>query len=139
MIDILCNLLGAAFLLPLGSALGSFFEVVLDRVPRGESLLWPPSHCRTCNRRLTPDELVPVISYLAQRGRCRGCDTPIGRGVPIREALSGLALGLPWLIAGCQYPPIALGIGIVALLAIWIARAITQGPLPRSQGKTKSN
>ncbi len=108
-------------------------------MPRGESLLWPPSHCRICNRRLTPDELVPVISYLAQHGRCRGCDTRIGRGVPIREGLSGLALGLPWLLAGCQYPSIALGVGIVALLVIWIARGLTQGPLPRTPDRTKSN
>src|SRR5260370_17630905 len=93
--DIMCNLLGAAFLLPLGAALGSFVEVVLDRVPRGESLLWPPSHCRTCRIRLTADELIPVISYLAQHGRCRACDTPIGRGVPIREALSRLGPPLP--------------------------------------------
>jgi len=108
-------------------ALGSFLEVVLDRLPRGESLLWPPSHCRTCKHRLTADELVPVISYLAQRGRCRACDTPIGRGLPIREALSGLALGLPWSLVGCAYPLIALGAGIVALLLIWIVRGSTQG------------
>ena len=131
MLDILCNLLGAAFLLPLGMALGSFFEVVLDRLPRGESLLWPPSHCRTCNHRLTPDELVPVISYLAQRGRCRSCDTPIGRGIPIREALSGLALGLPWAIGGCAHPLVALGVGTGALLVFWIVRGATQGrPTP---------
>ncbi|HEV2013950.1 MAG TPA: prepilin peptidase [Candidatus Dormibacteraeota bacterium] len=103
-------------------ALGSFFEVVLDRVPRGESLLWPPSHCRRCNRRLTVDELIPVISYLAQHGRCRACDAPIGRGVPIREALSGLALGLPWAIVGCHDPVAALSTGLVALLVIWIVR-----------------
>jgi leader peptidase (prepilin peptidase)/N-methyltransferase len=108
-------------------ALGSFFEVVLDRLPRGESLLWPPSHCRTCNHRLTPDELVPLISYLAQHGRCRACNTPIGRGVPTRETLSGLALGLPWAIVGCAYPLIALIAGIVALLLIWIVRGATQG------------
>jgi prepilin signal peptidase PulO-like enzyme (type II secretory pathway) len=139
LLDILCNLLGAAFLLPLGMALGSFFEVVLDRLPRGESLLWPPSHCRTCGRRLTPDELVPVISYLVQRGRCRGCDTPIGRGVPIREGLSGLALGVPWLLAGCQAPVAALIAGIVLLLGIWLVRGLTQGPMPKSAGKRKSN
>jgi prepilin signal peptidase PulO-like enzyme (type II secretory pathway) len=68
-----------------------------------------------------------VISYLAQRGRCRACDTPIGRGVPIREALSGLALGLPWAVVGCAHPVVAIGAGIVALLAIWIVRAVTQG------------
>lgn len=120
-------------------ALGSFFEVVLDRVPRGESLLWPPSHCRTCGHRLTPDELVPVISYLVQRGRCRACDTPIGRGVPVREALSGLALGVPWLLAGCQHPVIALLAGVLLLLSLWVARALTQGPLPRTPRNPKSN
>jgi len=131
LLDILCNLLGAAFLLPLGMALGSFFEVVLDRLPRGESLLGPPSHCRTCNQRLTPDELVPVISYLVQRGRCRSCDTPIGRGVPVREGISGLALGLPWAIVGCAHPLVALGVGVGALLVFWIVRGTTQGrPTP---------
>jgi prepilin signal peptidase PulO-like enzyme (type II secretory pathway) len=128
--DIMCNLLGAAFLLPLGAALGSFFEVVLDRVPRGESLLWPPSHCRTCRRRLTADELIPVISYLAQRGRCRACDTPIGRGVPILEALSGLALALPWAFAGCSQPIAALITGFALLLAIWIAQSVRQARRP---------
>ena len=124
--DIMCNLLGAAFLLPLGAALGSFFEVVLDRVPRGESLLWPPSHCRVCRRRLTADELVPVISYLVQRGRCRACDSPIGRGVPIREGLSGLALSLPWAFGGCGHPIVALIAGLLLLVAIWLAQGIRQ-------------
>jgi prepilin signal peptidase PulO-like enzyme (type II secretory pathway) len=120
LLDILCNLLGAAFLLPLGAALGSFVEVLFDRIPRGESIVWPPSHCRTCARRLTADELIPVISYLAQRGRCRGCDTPIGAGVPVREALSGLSLGLPWAIVGCSRPEWALGIGGGLFAAVWI-------------------
>jgi prepilin signal peptidase PulO-like enzyme (type II secretory pathway) len=127
LLDILCNLLGAAFLLPLGAALGSFFEVVLDRLPRGESLLWPPSHCRTCRHRLGADELVPVISYLVQRGRCRACDTPIGSGVPVREALSAIALALPWALIGCAHPLLALIIGVVLLLAIWAVRAASTG------------
>jgi prepilin signal peptidase PulO-like enzyme (type II secretory pathway) len=135
LLDILCNLLGAAFLLPLGMALGSFAEVVLDRVPRGESLLWPPSHCRTCKHRLTADELVPVISYLAQRGRCRACDTPIGRGVPIREALSGLALALPWALVGCAHPVASLVVGIVVLVAIWIAQGVRQARQPTANAR----
>lgn len=131
MLDILCNVLGAAFLLPLGMALGSFFELVLNRVPRGESVLWPPSHCRTCHQQLTVDELIPVISYLAQRGRCRACATPIGRGVPIREAVSGGVLSLPWLLTGCAHPVLALAGGGTVLVAFWIVRAVTQ-PHPRS-------
>ena len=132
MLDILCNLVGAAFLLPLGAALGSFFEVVLDRLPRGESLLWPPSHCRTCGHRLSADELVPVISYLAQRGRCRACDIPIGRGVPIREGLSGLTLSLPWAVAGCAHPVFALGIGTVLLVAVWVAWGLLRRRAPNA-------
>lgn len=137
MLDILCNLLGAAFLLPLGMALGSFFELFLDRVPRGESILWPPSHCRACGHRLTVDELVPLISYLAQHGRCRACDTPIGRGVPVREALSGLALAIPWVVAGCAHPVGSLVTGIVLLGAAWIVRGLTQGRA--SSAARKSN
>jgi leader peptidase (prepilin peptidase) / N-methyltransferase len=125
MLDILCNLLGAAFLLPLGMALGSFVELATDRLPRGESLLWPPSHCTTCHHRLTVDELIPVISYLAQHGRCVACDTPIGSGVPLREALSGVALALPWLIVGCAHPVAALGAGGALLAAIWVVRMVT--------------
>jgi leader peptidase (prepilin peptidase) / N-methyltransferase len=126
LLDTLCNLLGAAFLLPLGMALGSFFEVVYDRVPRGESILWPPSHCRTCHRRLTADELIPVISYLLQHGRCRACDTPIGRGVPTREALSGLSVAVPWAVTGCVQPVAALVAGLVLLVVVWIAQGIRQ-------------
>lgn len=126
MLDILCNLLGAAFLLPLGMAFGSFFELVLDRVPRGESIFWPPSHCRACSHRLTVDELIPVISYLAQRGRCRACDTPIDRGVPIREGLSGLALAVPWAVTGCAHPVGALVAGVAVLVAIWIGYGLGQ-------------
>lgn len=124
MLDILCNLLGAAFLLPLGMALGSFVELATDRLPRGESLLWPPSHCTTCYHRLVVDELIPVISYLAQHGRCVACDTPIGSGVPLREALSGVALALPWLIVGCAHPLAALGGGGAMLVAIWLVRIV---------------
>ncbi len=131
MLDILCNLLGAAFLLPLGMALGSFFELATDRLPRGESLLWPPSHCTTCHHRLTLDEVIPVISYLAQRGKCVNCDTPIGSGVPIREALSGLALAVPWLVVGCAHPMASLLAGLGLLLAIWVVRVVGRGR-PRS-------
>lgn len=127
MLDILCNLLGAAFLLPLGMALGSFFELAADRLPRGESLLWPPSHCRVCHHRLTVDELIPVISYLAQRGRCVACDTPIGRGVPIREALSGLAVALPWLVVGCAHPVASLVVGSGLLVLLWVVRVVGLG------------
>jgi len=125
--DLACNLLGAVLLLPLGLVLGSFLELVTDRVPRHESIVAPPSHCRACGRRLTPGELIPVLSYLAQGGRCQGCAAPIGAGVPLREALSGAAVALPWAVVGCAQPVVALVVAAVALAALWIVRLVTAG------------
>jgi len=61
----------------LGACVGSFLGVVLWRVPRGESILRPPPHCGECGRRLRPAELVPVVSYVLQQGRCRECGAEI--------------------------------------------------------------
>ena len=116
-------------------ALGSFLELVLDRVPRGESVLWPPSHCRTCSHRLTVDELIPVVSYLVQGGRCRNCDARIDSGMPLREGLSGAALALPWAIVGCTHSLASLGSGIGILAAIWIVRALIQARAGSVSGK----
>ena len=61
-----------------GLLIGSFLTVVVDRVPRGESVNAPPSRCGSCGLRLGPLDLVPVFSWLALRGRCRRCRAPIG-------------------------------------------------------------
>jgi len=61
-----------------GLLVGSFLTVVTDRVPRGESVVAPGSRCGTCGLRLGPLDLVPVISWLVLRGRCRRCRTAIG-------------------------------------------------------------
>jgi len=122
--DQLCNLLGAVLLLPLGLALGSFLELAADRLPRGESIVAPPSHCRACGRPLTPGELVPLVSYVLQGGRCRGCDTPIGAGVPLREALSGVGLAAPWAVVGCAHPVAALILGGLLLGAVSAVRLV---------------
>ncbi len=64
--------------LVIGCAIGSFLNVVLTRVPKGESVVFPGSHCRSCGRSLEWWENVPVLSWLALRGRCRTCHKPIG-------------------------------------------------------------
>jgi leader peptidase (prepilin peptidase)/N-methyltransferase len=69
-----------------GALIGSFLNVVLWRVPRGESIVRPPSHCPACNTELTPRELVPILSWVAQRGRCRSCGTHISARYPLIEA-----------------------------------------------------
>jgi leader peptidase (prepilin peptidase) / N-methyltransferase len=79
-----------------GAAVGSFLNVVIDRVPERQSVLYPGSRCPACNRRLTPRELIPVISYLALRGRCRNCGAAIPIRVVLVEALTALLFAFLW-------------------------------------------
>lgn len=79
----------------LGCIWGSFLNVCIERLPRGQSPLWPPSRCPHCLTPIRPYDNVPLISWLLLRGRCRHCRAPISPRYPLVEALGGgLALGL---------------------------------------------
>jgi leader peptidase (prepilin peptidase) / N-methyltransferase len=90
-------LLAGAF----GTLIGSFLNVVLWRVPRGESIVSPPSHCPSCGHELRPLELVPVVSWVALRARCRECGVHISARYPLVELGVGVVFALvAWLIVG---------------------------------------
>lgn len=72
----------------LGLAIGSFLNVVVYRVPRGESVVRPRSRCPQCEAPVRPRDEVPVISWLLLRGRCRDCDHPISVRYPLVEGLT---------------------------------------------------
>lgn len=76
----------------IGLLVGSFLNVAIYRLPRGLSLWAPRSHCPSCRRTLGPGELVPLLSFLRQRGRCRGCEAPISWRYPLVELTTGLLL-----------------------------------------------
>ncbi len=83
-----------------GLLVGSFLNVVVYRLPRGESIVRPPSHCTVCDTQLGPLENIPVVSWLVLRGRCRHCRAPISPRYPVIELLTGalfagLAVALP--------------------------------------------
>lgn len=78
-----------------GLVMGSFLNVVIYRLPRGESLILPPSHCPHCGYGLKAMDLVPVLSYSLLRGRCRSCKAAISPRYPIVELLTA-ALTLGW-------------------------------------------
>ena len=88
--------LGILVLFVLGSILGSFFNVVIHRLPAGESLLFPGSRCRTCAAPIRPWDNVPVISWFWLRGRCRDCGAPISFRYPLVEILTGGIVVLAW-------------------------------------------
>ena len=68
-----------------GLIVGSFLNVCIYRIPRRESLVWPASHCTSCQRRLAWFENVPIVSWLVLRGRCRTCGAPISPMYPLVE------------------------------------------------------
>lgn len=80
----------------LGLVVGSFLNVCIDRLPGRRSIVSPSSRCDACGHRLAPLDLVPVLSYLALRGRCRYCKAPIPRRAPLVELAAGLAFALLW-------------------------------------------
>ena len=86
------RIFATAFAALVGLAFGSFLNVCLTRWPAGESVVKPRSHCRSCGRTLTWWENIPLISWLALRGRCRTCGSLIGW----RYALVELAVGASW-------------------------------------------
>lgn len=74
----------------LGLMIGSFLNVVIYRLPRGESVAFPGSHCPDCGHFLRPWELLPVLSFIGLRGRCRKCGAKISWRYPLVESLTGL-------------------------------------------------
>ncbi len=97
--------------------MGSFLNVVIHRLPKGLSLLHPPSHCPACGHRLGPWDLIPLFSYLLLRGRCRYCKVSISPRYPLVEGLTGLA----FLLGALLYPPSLQAFLVFAFLAFLIA------------------
>ena len=92
--------MNAAVAAPLGLLIGSFLNVVAYRLPRGESLLWPASHCPDCENAIKPYDNVPVLSWLVLRGKCRNCATRISPRYPAIELLTAVAFGAIVLAGG---------------------------------------
>lgn len=98
-----------------GLLVGSFLNVVAWRLPRGESVVRPGSRCPGCGEPVRPYDNVPVLSWLALRGRCRHCGEPIGARYPLIE----LATGLLWaavVLARDDAGSVALGLILVTAL-----------------------
>jgi leader peptidase (prepilin peptidase) / N-methyltransferase len=98
-----------------GAIFGSFLNVVAYRLPRGESLSRPRSRCPQCQTPIKPYDNVPVLSWLALRGRCRSCRAPISARYPLVEAVTGLLCALVVIAKGPDEDAL-LGLVLVLLL-----------------------
>lgn len=90
----------SAMVFLVGLIIGSFLNVCIYRIPRGESINWPPSHCPNCGEGLKPVDLIPVLSYLFLKGRCRTCQNSISIAYPAIELLNGILYVMLYLVYG---------------------------------------
>lgn len=96
----------------LGLCVGSFCNVLIYRIPKGEEFVKTASHCMTCGHNLSWFELIPLVSWLVQGGKCRSCGTKLSVQYPIVEALNG---GM-WLITGILFRGDWLTVGLYCIL-----------------------
>jgi len=87
---VLNNIFPYLLLSTLGLIVGSFLNVCIYRIPRGGSIVSPPSRCPSCGSPISPLENIPIISYIALRGRCRSCGSKISLRYPLVEALNAV-------------------------------------------------
>lgn len=107
----------------LGAAVGSFLTVVVHRVPLRQSVAGPRSHCPSCGTKVRPRHLVPIISYLALRGRCASCGTPISVRYPLLEVVTALLFVAVGLWGGATGRPEMVPVGLY-LVSIGLALAL---------------
>lgn len=103
----------------IGTIFGSFYNVVGYRLPKGESLLYPASHCPKCNHKLGPLELIPILSFLFLGGKCKNCKDKISWFYPIFEFCSGLLFALSYVAFGFSLECL-LSIVFISMLLIII-------------------
>jgi leader peptidase (prepilin peptidase)/N-methyltransferase len=101
-----------------GLIFGSFLNVVIYRMPRGESVVYPPSHCPECQHRLGFSDLFPLVSYLWLRRHCRYCRAKINPRYPLVEFVTGLVTVIWWFRYGISPEGIAFLVATYVFIVI---------------------
>ena len=108
----------------LGACIASFLNVVIWRAPRGESIVSPPSHCPKCNSPIKWYQNIPILSWLALRGKCANCKAPISPRYIFVEALGGCLFLAAFLWQWLPNVPLWVSVMHVVVMWIWIALMI---------------
>jgi leader peptidase (prepilin peptidase)/N-methyltransferase len=107
-----------AWVLVLGALVGSFLNVVIARVPQGESIVHPRSRCPRCGKPIRWYDNIPILSFIILRARCRSCSAPISIRYPIVEALGAGAAYLAFARHGLSLAALAEFAFVASLLAL---------------------
>ncbi|WP_102263739.1 prepilin peptidase [Mesobacillus jeotgali] len=105
------------FMFLYGLLLGSFYNVVGLRVPEGKSIVAPRSSCPKCGHQLTAFELVPVLSYVFQKGKCRQCKVGISPVYPLFELLTGVLFAGAFFLIGWDFE-LVIALTLISLFII---------------------
>ena len=111
------NIIIAIYIFIIGTIMGSFFNVVAHRLSNNESIIKPGSHCESCQHLLKWYELIPIISFLIQGGRCRQCHTKLSWWYPLIEIITGLFYLFSYLYFGLS-PDFFISLVISSVLVI---------------------
>lgn len=114
----------SVFVFALGASIASFLNVVIWRVPRGESIVKPASHCPKCNAPIRWHQNIPILSYLALGGKCANCHEPISARYVLVETLGGLLFWFVFVRFAAFYPPTFETAFIVVVMWIWVSLMI---------------
>ena len=111
------------WLLPLiagtvGALIGSFLNVCIYRLPRGESIVWPGSHCPSCGKAIEYYDNIPLLSYLWLAGRCRACGASIPIRYPLVEAVNAAGYLAILSIFGPTWTTVFYAVLFSALLVV---------------------
>ena len=121
-----------------GLALGSFLNICIDRLPRGQSIRRPRSHCPACKTPLAARDLVPVLSYVLLRGRCRYCSAPIPKRVLLVEAGTGLLFLVFWSLYGASLYFLLAALAASVLVVVLVIRFEQRVGSGQRPGSTQS-
>ena len=103
----------------LGLTVGSFLNVCIYRIPLKKSISFPPSSCTNCGKKLSPFELIPVLSYMLLRGRCRGCGAGISIKYPVVELLTGFLF--VWVFNILGVAPVFLKYAVLVCILVVVS------------------
>ena len=109
-----------------GACIGSFLNVCIYRLPRGESVAWPGSRCTSCGRALTWYDNIPILSWVTLGGRCRTCKASVSAMYPIVEAVTALAFLGGYLLYGLTLLALVRILFACALIVLFVTDLAAQ-------------
>ena len=105
----------------LGTVFASFMHLYVTRLLKEESIVSPRSHCTKCKHVLKWYELIPILSYIMQKGKCRNCGVEIGKDSLVVEIITGLLFVLTYMVFGYDYKTLIGLILVLVLISVFLS------------------